>query len=136
MTSALSLQKNVSVNLIFFGVFCCVSPSLQIFDNVKFCIQVLLDKFPGLEESLQTLSGRAELIAALSICAEHTFTQASAKEQGFSTAFSTALSAYIKSTIMEDVIKAIKDLAQEEEYMEQLVHIIRKHPLRINTDTA
>ncbi|KDR79401.1 hypothetical protein GALMADRAFT_1238572 [Galerina marginata CBS 339.88] len=120
----------VHLNYCFYSVF-------QFLSNVKFCVQVFLTKFPGLEESLQTLSGRAELIAALSICAEQTFTQASAKEQGFSTAFSTALSAYGKSTVMEDVDKAIRDLdLAQEEYREKLVHIITKHPLCINTDTA
>ncbi|KDR79415.1 hypothetical protein GALMADRAFT_154320 [Galerina marginata CBS 339.88] len=129
-----SVQEN-NINLCIHHASTKVEKWARHSDNVKFCIPVLLKKFPGLEKSLKTLSGRAELIAALSICAEQTFTQASAKKQGFSTAFSTALGAYVKSTIMEDVIKAIRNLAQEE-YMGQLVHIITKHPLRINNDTA
>jgi len=66
----------------------------------------------------------------LSICAKQTFTQASAKQQGFSPAFSIALSAYLKSTVMDDVIKEIGVLFQGSHPLEeQLLHIITKQPI-------
>ncbi|KDR79304.1 hypothetical protein GALMADRAFT_1232599 [Galerina marginata CBS 339.88] len=112
-------------------------PGFQFFDNVNFCVKVLPKKLPGLEKLLQTPLGRAQLIAALSICAEQAFTQASAKKWGFSTAFLIALSNYVKSTVMEDVNKAIGVLQDQGDLLEeQLVHIITKHPIRINNDST
>jgi len=100
-----------------------------------------MNEFPSLDESIQTVSGQAELLASICICAEQTFTEASAKEQGFAQAFPIALEAYVKSTARDEANNAIKVLfegmARLDRFpLEQLEDIIKNHHLRINADTA
>ena len=69
------------------------------------------------------------------ICAEQTFTEASAKEKRFPEAFSNAMSAYMRSTIKEDVDREIGILldgkdAMDESHCEPLEDIIKNHRLR------
>ena len=49
---------------------------------------------------------------AICICAEQTFTEASANADAFPQAFSTALDAYVKSTLMHDVVRDIGEWVQ------------------------
>ena len=70
------------------------------------------------------------------ICAEQTFTQTSATEGGFGQAFLTALDAYVKSTVRDEVNRAIKVLLEGEDgsvdFIEKgLVDIIKNHCLRM-----
>jgi len=75
------------------------------------------------------------------VCAEQTFTEASARKQGFARAFSIALDAYVKSTVRDEVNNAIKVLCEGRDrsdgfLLEQLEDIIKNHRLRINPDTV
>lgn len=70
------------------------------------------------------------------ICAEQTFTQRSATEEGFGQAFLTALDAYVKSTVRDEVNRAIKVLLEGEDgsvnFIEEgLEDIIKNHRLRM-----
>jgi hypothetical protein len=49
---------------------------------------------------------------AICICAEQTFAEASANIETFPQAFSTALDAYVKSTLMHDVVREIGEWVQ------------------------
>ena len=69
------------------------------------------------------------------ICAEQTFTEASAKDKRFPEAFSVAMSAYMRSTIKEDVDREIGILLDgkdemDESHCEPLEDIIKNHRLR------
>ena len=69
------------------------------------------------------------------ICAEQTFTEASAKDKRFPEAFSNAMSAYMRSTIKEDVDREIGILLDgkdemDESHCEPLEDIIKNHRLR------
>ena len=66
----------------------------------------------------------------LCICAEQTFSQASARKSGFDHAFPIVLNAYMKSTVRDSVIKEIGMLFEGSPY-EQLVDIITMHPIRM-----
>jgi hypothetical protein len=80
------------------------------------------------------------LCLAICICAEQTFSEASATVAGFSPAFSAALDAYLASSLREDVnreIAALSDQDYKEEdnfgtrkFVTKLVRIIESHPLR------
>jgi len=114
-------------------------------NNAGTCTDTLRTIYPDLDESLLTTSGRAEVLAAVCVCAEQTFTQASARASAFSTAWETALRAYLASTEQDNVNQAIATLYSQE-YMEvvnpnawwqskkivpKLVEIIKSHRLRI-----
>ena len=69
------------------------------------------------------------------ICAEQTFTEASAKNKRFPKAFSNAMSAYMRSTIKEDVNREIGILLDGKDKMDwshrkSLRDIIKNHRLR------
>ena len=69
------------------------------------------------------------------ICAEQTFTEASAKDNRFPEAFSIAMSAYMRSAIKEDVDREIGILLDgkdemDESHRESLEDIIKNHRLR------
>ena len=69
------------------------------------------------------------------ICAEQTFTEASAKDKGFPEAFSIAMSAYMRSAIKEDVDREIGILLDGKDKMDRshwqpLEDIIKNHRLR------
>ena len=69
------------------------------------------------------------------ICAEQTFAQTSAKEKNFAQAFSIALCVYAKSTIRNDVNKAIGVLLEggdmwDRLQQKQLENLIKEHRLR------
>jgi hypothetical protein len=69
------------------------------------------------------------------VCAEQTFTQASATKKGFAPAFSIALDAYVKSTVRDEVDKAIKALLEgrdmlDDFLLEKLEDIVKNHRLR------
>ena len=66
----------------------------------------------------------------LCICAEQTFSQASAKQSGFDHAFSIVLDAYMKSTVRDDVTREIGVLLEGSLY-KQLVDIIVMNPFRM-----
>jgi len=94
-----------------------------------------------LDESLQMVSGQAYLLALICVCAEQTFTQASATEKGFARAFSIALDAYMKSTASDEANQAIKVLLEGRDRLDdflrkELGDIIKKHRLRIDADIA
>jgi hypothetical protein len=72
------------------------------------------------------------------VCAEQTFTQASAITKGFAQAFSIALNAYIKSTVRDEANQAIKLLLEGRDIqrfdhfsLEKLGDIIKNHRLRM-----
>ena len=70
------------------------------------------------------------------VCAEQTFTQASATKWRFSRAFSIALDAYAKSTVRDEVNKAIEVLLEGRDKLDrlllrQLADIIKNHRLRM-----
>ena len=70
------------------------------------------------------------------VCAEQTFTQASATKWRFSRAFSIALDAYVKSTVRDEVNKAIEVLLKGRDKLDrlllrQLADIIKNHRLRM-----
>ena len=71
------------------------------------------------------------------VCAEQTFTQASATKHGFAEAFSIALDAYLKSTVRDEANEAIKVLLEggdkfsRFQLSEQLRDIIKNHHLRM-----
>jgi hypothetical protein len=70
------------------------------------------------------------------VCAEQTFTEASAIQRGFAQAFSIALDAYVKSTVRDEVDKAIKVLLEGRDRVdrflkEQLGDIVKNHHLRM-----
>ncbi|KAJ7241767.1 hypothetical protein C8J57DRAFT_1526562 [Mycena rebaudengoi] len=90
----------------------------------------------------KTESGRAMIIAAICICAEQTFTEASALRLQFSPAFQAALNAYVGSKIQADVNGKIAEFLEQdfaetigERYRKKkkitpkLVEIIMDHPL-------
>ena len=69
------------------------------------------------------------------ICAEQTFTEASAKDKGFPEAFSAALSIYMRSTIKGDVNREIGVLLEgkdkiDRSHCQPLEDIIKNHRLR------
>jgi len=58
--------------------------------------------------------------------------QASAKQQGFSQAFSIVLNAYRMSTVMDDVPTTLGAVPEGSHLLEeQLLNIIMKHPIRM-----
>jgi len=70
------------------------------------------------------------------VCAEQTFTQASATKKGFTQAFSIALDAYVKSTVRDETNQAIKLLLEGRDTLddfplEKLGDIIKNHRLRM-----
>jgi hypothetical protein len=70
------------------------------------------------------------------ICTEQTVTQTSATEEGFGQAFLTALDAYVKSTVRDEVNRAIKVLLEggdgSVDFIEKgLEDIIKNHRLRM-----
>jgi hypothetical protein len=70
------------------------------------------------------------------VCAEQTFTQASATKKGFAQAFSIALDAYVKSTVRDETNQAIKLLLEgrdtlDDFLLEKLGDIIKNHRLRM-----
>jgi hypothetical protein len=70
------------------------------------------------------------------VCAEQTFTQASATKKGFAQAFSIALDAYVKSTVRDEANQAIKLLLKGRDTLddfplEKLGDIIKNHRLRM-----
>ncbi|KAJ7734268.1 hypothetical protein B0H16DRAFT_1467667 [Mycena metata] len=142
-----------------------VSPSVHRQYNVDDCTAVVQSKYPNLVRNIQlvtpffplthaqkrklkTSRGQAEVITStmLCICTEQTFTQASAHKESFVPAFSTALDAYLASTMKEAVNNAIAALPAEdfEQVLEdrehsrhlvnnvapKLVDIIQNHRLR------
>jgi len=121
-------------------------PLLCFLDNVDTCTTALETKYPHVLESLQTKSEHAKMVAAICICTEQTFTQASAKEEAFAVAFSTALDAYIGSTLQNDVNEEIAVLPPQyfeeredpndwrafKKVVPKLVEIIKKHRLRFS----
>ena len=105
------------------------------------------------DNSIQAISGQAELITSTSwlvviimtrfkffvgicICAEQTFTEASAKDWRFTKAFSIAMSAYMRSTSpREDVNREIRVLldgshGMDLRHCQPLKDIIKNHRLR------
>ncbi|KAF7335086.1 hypothetical protein MVEN_02259200 [Mycena venus] len=88
------------------------------------------------------VAARAELISAICICTEQTFTEASTTPEKFCTAFSTALHVYVGSTLESTVNKKIRALPWEDykdrwnladsELHECMIEIIMSHPLRLN----
>jgi hypothetical protein len=75
------------------------------------------------------------LCLAICICAEQTFTEASAMKEAFSPAFSAALDVYLASSLREDVNREIaalsdQDYKDEDKIVTKLVQIIESHPLR------
>ncbi|KAJ6452587.1 hypothetical protein C8R45DRAFT_945571 [Mycena sanguinolenta] len=114
--------------------------------NISICTTTLLNKFPrSVVQSFHTNSGFATLMAAICICAEQTFSQANAIPQAFSASFSTALKAYLKSTLWTEVNSTIAGLHPEDyegaensgaggsvpRVIPKLVEIIKTHPLRM-----
>jgi len=100
-----------------------------------------MNELSSLEESLQTASGKAVLLTSICVCAEQTFTEASARKQGFARAFSIALRAYVMSTVRDEVNNAIRALFEGRDRLDrillaQLDDIIKNHRLRINANTA
>jgi len=98
-------------------------------------ITIFERKYPRVEESLIQDSGWSELLAAICICAEQTFSEASATEDAFGPAFSAALDAYLASSLREDVNREIAALFGQD-YQEEkklLAKIIESHPLRIHS---
>jgi hypothetical protein len=70
------------------------------------------------------------------VCAEQTFTQASAITKGLAHAFSIALNAYVKSTVRDEANQAIKLLLEgrdtlDDFALEKLGDIIKNHRLRM-----
>jgi len=70
------------------------------------------------------------------VCAEQTFTQASATKRGFAQAFSIALDAYVKSSARDEVNNAIEVLLEGGDRLdnfplERLEDIIKNHRLRM-----
>jgi len=110
--------------------------------NVDSCTSALVNKFSSLDESSKTVSGRAELLASICVCAEQTFVQASATKLNFDQAFSIALNAYVKSTVRDEANEAIKVLLEGGDRLDtfklskQLGNIVKNHRLRINANTV
>ncbi|KAJ7713069.1 hypothetical protein B0H16DRAFT_1478984 [Mycena metata] len=117
------------------------------YPNLVRNIQLMALSFPLThvqKRKLESSSGQAELVTAICICIEQTFTQASAHQESFGPAFSTALDAYLASTIKDAVNSAITALpAQDFEQVDReyswkpvkkvapkLVYIIKNHRLR------
>ena len=81
------------------------------------------------------------LYAVICVCAEQTFTQASATKKGFAPSFSIALDTYIKSTVRDEAKEAIKVLFEgrdrldknklDDFLLEKLGDIIKNHRLRM-----
>jgi hypothetical protein len=70
------------------------------------------------------------------VCAEQTFTQASAFTKGFAQAFSIALNAYVKSTVRDAANQEIKLLLEgrdtlDDSSLDKLGDIIKNHHLRM-----
>ncbi|KAF7343569.1 GTP-binding protein [Mycena sanguinolenta] len=107
--------------------------------NFAFCVDALKNKLPAVEEVLQTSPGRAQIVALLCICAEHTFTKGSAFAESFGPAFITALDAYVGSPTEAEVIKEIDEMGPEAyDYArrQKLSNIVRAHLLRTQAEMA
>ncbi|KAJ7133055.1 hypothetical protein C8R44DRAFT_870504 [Mycena epipterygia] len=138
-----SPQVGVSAN--FFALECgsrawflsTWTPALQFERTTATCTTILEAHYPS-SELLQTESGRAEMIAAICICAEQTFSEASAQTEAFAAAFSTAFNAYVTSTVRDEVNGKIAGLPPQDDEAERdaLVDIIKTHRLRIGTKPA
>ncbi|KAJ7737923.1 hypothetical protein B0H14DRAFT_2992712 [Mycena olivaceomarginata] len=112
-----------------------IAQTLLIYSNVDACITFLKRTYPRLAESSLPISECSKLVAAICICAEQTFTEASAKEEGFPLAFSAALDLYLTSSLQEAVNREIATLSPQVDRMTKvikLVEIIQSHPLRIH----
>ncbi|KAJ7139166.1 hypothetical protein C8R44DRAFT_764001 [Mycena epipterygia] len=125
------------------NIYLCIHYAVEDYavKTVNACITILETKYSQMEESLLGDSGRSELVAAICICAEQTFTEASANEVGFSLAFAAALDAYLGSTLQEDVNREISGLTDQEYadktlYVPKLVEIIKLHPLHIHSQNV
>jgi len=93
------------------------------------CMQVLETIDHNNDGVARSQLRHAEMVAAICICAEQTFTEASARKQTFVAAFSNAVGVYAGSN-QQIVNKAITELARKDDPA-QLVEIIKTHRLRI-----
>ncbi|KAJ7824467.1 hypothetical protein B0H14DRAFT_2767765 [Mycena olivaceomarginata] len=131
----------------------------QVDNNIRDCFETFIAVYPHVSNTLETKSGCAEVLAgmkllilipllllstAICICAEQTFTQASAKKQAFSAAFATALNAYHGSDLESNVNNSIARFSSQDyeevdgprwdlvkKVVPKLLEIIKAHRLRI-----
>ncbi|KAK7063389.1 hypothetical protein R3P38DRAFT_992 [Favolaschia claudopus] len=100
-------------------------------------------KYPKLEQDPSTkvqLSTKLQLIMAICICAEQTFSEGSAKSQGFVPAFENAMEHYVGSEVEKHVLQEYHESSvsssdfkrHQLEMVNILHHIILNHPLRIS----
>ncbi|KAJ7710259.1 hypothetical protein B0H14DRAFT_704231 [Mycena olivaceomarginata] len=99
----------------------------------------LKTKYPRFSESIKEPSGRAEMVAAICICAEQTFTESAATHKALGPACYIALNAYTGSDLERDVKDEITRIPPQDyrdikdEIVPKLVQIIKTHRLRIKT---
>ncbi|KAF8135879.1 hypothetical protein K438DRAFT_761539 [Mycena galopus ATCC 62051] len=100
--------------------------------NVEAFVAALTRKYPHITESLCTQTGLAEAIAAVSICAEQTFTESAATRKEMGPACSVALDAYVGSDLERDMKNEIARIPPKDDWHAKLVEIIITHRLRIS----
>ncbi|KAJ7813619.1 hypothetical protein B0H14DRAFT_2852568, partial [Mycena olivaceomarginata] len=104
--------------------------------NVEAFVAALTRKYPRITEFLSIPTSRAEAIAAVSICAEQTFTESTATRKEMGPACSVALDAYVGSNLEREVKNEIARIPPEDDWHAKLVEIIITHRLRIGAAHA
>jgi len=105
--------------------------------NVNAFHTALKTQYPRFSESIEEPSGCAEVVAAICICAEQTFTESAATHKALGSACYIALDAYSGSHLERDVKDEIARIPPRD-YRDvtgvlKLVQIIKTHRLRIKT---
>jgi len=104
--------------------------------NVTASFKALKPILPTLPVSLRqdVRLASSQFVAAVIICTEQTFSQASVATTDFAGAFSVALYSYIKSGLRDAVNKAVQGgFGTSHNAAEQLKQIVSQHRLRIDS---
>ncbi|KAJ7226423.1 hypothetical protein C8J57DRAFT_1389608 [Mycena rebaudengoi] len=98
--------------------------------NIATCLTAVKGKRPRVSKSLQKQLGRNQFVASVCICAEQTFTEASAQNRAFGPAFSAALNAYLGSPLEDNVNKEITHSVPDfycDQMAQQMAELILLH---------